>query len=240
MHSGSTSTPVFSSLFRDIFATMRRRAWNEWRKEGSARVMLMCSVKHNPGNGGNSVKDVRCSRNFPAILAASTACEAVEVTLQRTSTTNRNIKNICDLAKKTDRWIDGTSVWEAVFVFSYAATTLFIIENLLRSDLLPAPAEDWPHRVTAKINSTSEESIQHACRRTVKLPPHNDGQAGCSQSICRQAVQQWVSELCRCRAQTIRGRSTGQYLSAAVALDQHKRQGRPRWPRRSFRRKPDI
>lgn len=80
---------------------------NKGRKEGSARVMLMCSVKHNPGNGGNSVKYVRCSRNFPAILAAR---EAVEVTLQQASTTNQNIKNICDLAKKTERWMDGMSV----------------------------------------------------------------------------------------------------------------------------------
>lgn len=71
-------------------------------------MMLMCSVKHNPGNGGNSVKYARCSRNFPAILAASTAREAVEVTLQRPSTAN--MKNICDLAKRSDRWMDGTSV----------------------------------------------------------------------------------------------------------------------------------
>lgn len=50
-----------------------------------------------------------------------------------------------------------------------------------------------------KINSRSEESIQHACRRLSTPPTHppDDGQSGCSQSICRQAVRQRISELRR-------------------------------------------
>lgn len=53
----------------------------------------------------------------------------------------------------------------------------------------------------------------------------DDGQSGCSQSICHQVGEQRVSEPWRGRTQTIWRGSAGQYLSAVAMLDQHKRQG---------------
>lgn len=75
----------------------------------------------------------------------------------------------------------------------------------------------------AKINSGSEESIQRACQRTVKLPSMMDSLDVHSLFAARLRSGEQVN---RAGPSTDNMKRECRAISAVAMLDQHKRQGR--------------